>query len=306
MSEISYVLDIGKLGVAYIKKDYTHLRETIISNLDAVSFHIKTGTEYMAYDIHINQPLTELYGFNIWVVDFMFSGIDTLSKESQLKSITNLLEHLKVEVRNKKGYFNFRVPAHIMDLLTSFNMVFCEALFCGGIITYVLPQTYKNRKAENKYKINTFYAEQQFLLQYEDELTEMLKNTFKIYQGQYHISHIMRNKAPEIYGNWLNRVIESSSGERVCVAKYNNKIVGFATQQEGDDYVEAVIGGVAIEYQGMGVYRAIKDTMVSSALDSHKIFLAGTQLDNFNVQNIWVSIGMKPFHVFYNFHYDAR
>jgi hypothetical protein len=45
---------------------------------------------------------------------------------------------------------------------------------------------------------------------------------------------------------------------------------------------------------------------VNYATENHKDFVTSTQFDNFIVQGVWASIGLKPFYSIYNVHLDRR
>lgn len=136
MGKVSYILDIGKLGEAYNTKEYSKINSAIINRLKSKSYFIEENGILAAYDIRKNIPLSTIYSTPVWVVDFLLKDMDILSNTNQEKIIENLLVELKKEIIGKKGYYTFRVPSKFVDLLTVFNKMFNDSLFCGGNVIY--------------------------------------------------------------------------------------------------------------------------------------------------------------------------
>ena len=135
---------------------------------------------------------------------------------------------------------------------------------------------------------------------------EMTLESFKTYQGQYHISPITEKKAGQIYENWIKYSLDHCNGKDIVVAEYNQIPIGFVTIAEKESAVEGVLSAVQSEYRQFGAYRAMISFLVNDAFEKEKSFITSTQFDNFIVQGVWNSIGLKPFYSIYNFHIDKR
>lgn len=59
------------------------------------------------------------------------------------------------------------------------------------------------------------------------------------------------------------------------------------------------------KYRKLGAYRAMISFLVNYAYENNKSFVTSTQFDNYIVQGVWNSIGLKPFYSIYNFHIDT-
>ena len=96
------------------------------------------------------------------------------------------------------------------------------------------------------------------------------------------------------------------STDKIIVAEYENKPIGFVTIAEDEFTVVGVLSAVLNEYRQYGAYKAMIAFIINHAYNSGKSFITGTQFDNFIVQGAWNSLGMKPFYSFYNIHIDKR
>ena len=100
--------------------------------------------------------------------------------------------------------------------------------------------------------------------------------------------------------------MDHCNGKDIVVAEYNQIPIGFVTIAEKESAVEGVLSAVQSEYRQFGAYRAMISFLVNDAFEKEKSFITSTQFDNFIVQGVWNSIGLKPFYSIYNFHIDKR
>ena len=133
----------------------------------------------------------------------------------------------------------------------------------------------------------------------------MASKSFQVYQGQYHISPVMAQKASAIYTNWLNRAFQDPK-EKVFIAEYNNIPVGFFTANDLGNVLDVALAGVSNKYRSLGAYRNMGKGIAEYARDHGKLFFSGTSFENLTVQRAWLHIGLRPYSSFYNFHLDAR
>lgn len=302
MAEIAYVGDVELLSDAFLKRNYDEIKKRIKTEKGNLSCYIEYDEDIYGYEIRENIPLTNLYGFRVRVVDFVFSKIDNLYNENEGKRLEELFQLLYEQLKKEKAYYTFRIPTQIMGALMNFNAFFKSAFLCGGIVTYMTPKGVGQSNREEK--TNICIADDNFIKKYGERLLEISSATFDNYQGQYHISPITSEKAGLIYKDWLKRAF--SSTEKIFVATFGSNPVGFVTARETGTIVEGVLGGVSNEYRDLGAYTNLIRNMVNYANRKKKLFVIGTQFENLIVQGTWSQFGLKPFNSFYNFHLDAR
>lgn len=306
MGKVSYILDIGKLGEAYNTKEYSKINSAIINRLKSKSYFIEENGILAAYDIRKNIPLSTIYSTPVWVVDFLLKDMDILSNTNQEKIIENLLVELKKEIIGKKGYYTFRVPSKFVDLLTVFNKMFNDSLFCGGNVIYTTELT-TNTKAstiEEDNRVSIFFADKDYICQHRENLIDISEKSFQKYQGQYHIAPFTKTRAGQIYKNWIKKALETNEKFPVLVAEFNDEVVGFCTYEETEECYEGVLASVSDKYRGIGVYNKLIYSYIQLAKEHKKLFVAGTQIDNYVVQRSWIKMGMYPCETVYFFHYN--
>lgn len=303
MASISYVGDVELLGNAFLKRNYNQINKCIKEKKENLSCSVEHEGEIYGCEIRENIPLTQLYGFRVRVVDFVFSKIENLYNEEQDEQLEKLFQLLCERVKHEKAYYTFRIPTQIMGVLIKYNSFFKSAFLCGGIVTYI---TAKGAgKSNREEKTNIYIADDSYIKKYGNKLLRISAETFDNYQGQYHLSPVTSKKAGLIYKDWLKRSF-SSNVEKIFVVTYKSNPVGFATVRETDTIVEAILGGISNEYRELGAYTNLIRNMVNYTNQKGKAFIIGTQFENLIVQGTWSHFGLKPFNSFYNFHLDAR
>lgn len=304
MADISFVDDSFRLADCYIKRDYSQLAKEIIDEKDKLSYYEKHGDKLAGYSIVENSALSKLYDSSFYVVKFFFANVNTLHEAEQYNLLRRLFEQLKKMLNNNKGYYNIRIPSHIVDVLKAYNMVFQEGYFCGGTVEEIIYG--KTVEKEVNDNINVFQCDMQYVNEHRRELLNMTYESFSTYQGQYHISPVTDDKAGRIYENWMEACLNLCDGKNIVVAEINEKPVGYTTIEESEKAVEGILTAVDKMYRRCGAYRAIISYIVNYASAQDKSFSISTQFDNFIVQGVWNSIGLKPYYSLYNFHIDKR
>lgn len=305
MAKISYIDNDIKYAKAYIKRDYSEISDEIKESLNDLSFFFENGEQIYGYSITQNALLSEVYKNDFFAVHFCFRNIDTLHNPEQEKCIGKLLEHLMRHISETKGYYNLKLPTNIVDLIRAYNRLErYPFIFCGGTV-----QQYIYRKAvpdSNKNGLHVFIADKEYITAHREELLTMTYNSFESYQGQYHCSYAISDRAGEIYKHWINESLQPESEDRIIVAEYSNVPIGFVTTKEDDFAVVGVLSAVSDEYRQYGAYKAMIAYIINYANEKQKSFITGTQFDNFIVQGVWNSLGMKSYYSFYNIHLDMR
>lgn len=302
MPVLSYMDDIFKLSHSYVTRDYNDIKTEVLKNCEELDYSFEEEDELWGYKIYPNAPLKKLYGFDVWVVRFFFSSVDTLHNERQETIMDTLFACLKNQMDSIPGYYNIRLPSHIVDVIKGFNKHLLNGMFCGGTVEQIISQ--KRIEIEYKEGIKTFFADKEYIDKHKKILLDMTYASFETYQGQYHISQTTASKAGVIYENWIRGNFEQFHENTVLVVEYQGEPIGFCTIGEDEWAVEGQLSAVSSEHRKLGGYRTMISTLINYATDNNKSFIASTQFDNFIVQGIWNSLGMKPYFSFYNFHYD--
>lgn len=304
MAEVSYLDNNALLGKCYATRSYSFLRQNICRNKGDYTFAFEENGDLYGYDIVLNTPLTKQYGFPCWVVKFVFSRVDTLHHEHQENLMNKLVQHLKEEISVRKGYYNFRVPSHIVDLLKAVNGHLEQLFFCGGTVEEI--HMGEAPALNLKDGMRLFFADESFVESNREALQHMAYKSFESYQGQYHISPVTDAQAGLIYSNWINQSLSDFCPNTILIAQYNGETVGYCTINENDFAVDAVLSSVNEERRGLGTYKAMITFLVRYAKKIGKLFVTSTQFDNYIVQGTWNSLGLRPFYSIYNFHWDHR
>ncbi len=288
----------------FIKKDYEALAEDIKKEKDELSCYVEKDELLVGYKIVRNNPISELYGFDCYVVRFYFSNVTTLYNKEQRELYEELLKRLKEEMENSAGYYNLRIPTHMVDMIKALNTVLKETIFCGGTVEEFI----YNKRVEdnNKNQLDIFEAGQKYIVRNKDILLNMTYDSFASYQGQYHISDVTQYQAGKIYENWIKNSLNGATKDKIIVAEYEEKPIGFVTIDEDDFAVEGILSAVSGEKRRLGAYKAMISYIINYAYSKGKAFITSTQFDNFIVQGTWNSLGLRPFYSVYNVHLDCR
>lgn len=304
MAKISYLDDDFKYAEAFIKKDYSEIAEEIRSKRKNLTASFEEDNKIYGYQITRNKLLSETYDSDFYVVHFCFSDIDTLHNIEQEKRILKLLENLMEDIKGKKGYYNLKLPTNIVDLIRAYNLLKEPFIFCGGTVEqYIYNQQVPD---SNKNGLRIFIADKKYVVKYYNELLTMTYSSFETYQGQYHLSYAISDRAGDVYKNWIKGSLEAGSSDKIIVVEYQSIPVGFVTIKENDFATQGVLAAVLDEYRQYGAYKAMIAYIINYAYYKGKSFITGTQFDNFIVQGAWNSLGMRPFYSFYNIHFDNR
>lgn len=304
MAVISFIDNDFKYVRAFIKRDYSEIADEIKTDQEKFSYLFQSDDKIYGYYITVNKLLTKVYGTDFFVVHFCFLNIDTLHDPDQEQCICRLLNRLMEEMQRKKGYYNLKLPANIVDLIRAYNQLRQPFIFCGGTVEqYIYNQEVPDC---NKSGLNIFMTDRSYVDRHYEELLSMTYRSFETYQGQYHLSYAISGKAGDVYKQWIQESLVPESTDKVIVAEYEGVPAGFVTIIEDDFSVQGVLAAVSNEYRQYGAYKAMIAYIVNYAYKNHKCFMTGTQFDNFIVQAAWNSLGLRPFYSFYNIHFDNR
>ncbi len=306
MSKAAYICDMQELGLAYINKNQDNLAEKIKRGDVPITYNVSDTDDVIGCHIHLNKPLTRVYGFTVYMVDFVFSSIETLHDEKQHDSIIKLMQLIDKHMSEQPGYYNFRIPSHVVDVIKAFNATFERKIFCGGLVTYISMPDMQIKQSDAS-KVNVFLADEEYISKHEKELYDLAGAVFDVYQGQYHISNVTASKATQVYTDWISKgFMTKNENEEIIVAEYRNEIVGFWTFQSLSHCLSVGIGGVGVNGRGLGVYKSMLNCVIEIANKRNKFVSTGTQFDNFIVQNVWNKLGLTSIMSYYSMHIDRR
>ena len=283
MSEVAYLDQSTLLAKCYAEKSYVFLREKILQEHTNCTKTIHQNGEIYGYTIALNQPLTELYHFPCYVVKFVFSKVDTLHSQNQEETMRELCAALKEAIAAQKGYYTMRVPSHIVDLIRAINGTFTNLIFCGGTVDVVfagplnVPQWDKD--------VDVFIADQSFIIKNKDQLVSLAYESFKRYQGQYHISPVTDNKASTIYSQWIERDLDGDERNIILVAQHKGEIAGYLTAIEEPAVIEGILASVNGTKRSLGIYKAMNCSIIQYAESKGKAYVTSTQFDNYITQS---------------------
>lgn len=303
MSRISFVDDNMVLAESFITRDYSTLSENIKKDKEKLSEYVERDGRLAGYIVVRNSPLSELFHDQYWVVRFVLADFQTEHVEMQAEMLDVLFQRLNSHIESEHGYYNLRLPSHVVDILKAYNKVFQRGYFCGGTVEEIIYG--KEILCDLKEGLSVFWADEDYLNKYRQEMLDMTFKSFDDYHGQYHISPITESGAGKIYENWIRYSLDQRDAN-IVVADYLGSPVGFITIDEKDHAMEGVLNAVDEQYRNLGIYRAMLAYVVNSAVNKGKSFVISTQMDNFVVQGVWNSMGLKPFYSIYNFHIDQR
>lgn len=301
---ISFIDDNYKLSECFVKRDYSKIEKKIFDNKEDLTFYIEDNNQLFGFNIRPNIPMTKLYESPFYVVRFVFANVNTLHDRKQEENMRILLQELDKKMNETKGYYNLRIPTHMVDLIRTMNTAIRDTIFCGGTVEELIAN--KSVSVPVKEGLKIFWGTEEYVGKHKETLAQMTHESFLSYQGQYHISTKTEEKAGEIYKNWIESSLNNLGNELVVCAEYDGHPIGFVTFGEQEEAVEGILSAVDSKYRAYGAYKAMISFGINYAYEKNKIFVSSTQFDNYIVQGTWNSLGLKPFYSIYNFHVDRR
>ncbi len=297
---VSFIDDNFTLAEGFLKRDYTEIGNNIRKEKENLTIYEEIDDLLVGCMVTKNIPLSNLYKGEFYVVRFLCANVDTMHNEKQMNCIIELLKKLKERMEKNKGYYNFRIPSHIVDIIKAYNVVFQGGIFCGGTVEEII----SGKSVSNQLKdgLKVFFGNSSYIEKHKNTLMDMTYKSFESYQGQYHLSYVTEEKAGKIYENWIESSLNECNDKNVIIAEYEGSPIGFVTIAEKEHAVEGVLSAVENKHRKLGAYRAMISYIVNYANENGKSFITSTQFDNFIVQGVWNSIGLKPFYSIYNFH----
>ena len=171
MQKSVFVDDNIMLGECYVKREYGNLKEKIIGGgYHATDALIDEG-ELFGFHITKNHNVSQIYGMDCYVVRFIFSGVSQIHDNRQERILCELLNKLKNYIDSHKGYYNLRIPSHIVDLIKALNLTFMNPIFCGGTVEELIHGKYVDDCNANNLTIE--FADWQYIEKYKGELLTM-------------------------------------------------------------------------------------------------------------------------------------
>lgn len=304
VARLSFIDDGFLLLDDFMARDYSRLEKKIRAEQDQMACSVQNDSTLAGCCVYPNIPLTELFGDPFFVVRFRFANIDTMHDPKQEQMLIELIQKLKQYMSDHRGYYNLRIPAHIVDAIKAYNHELQDSFFCGGTVEEFIAG--KKVSYTPKEGVSVKWADRKYAERNKERLSQITFESFSSYQGQYHISPVTQDKAGLIYENWIRQSLDQCNDDNIIVAEIDGQPVGYLTTAERENAMEVVLSAVGKDYREKGAYRAMISELVNHAMDKGKAFIISTQFDNFIVQGVWNSIGLKPYYSIYNIHIDKR
>ena len=134
MASISFEDNNDRYVKCYVERDYSFLTDTIMGDKENLTYYVEEDGVLYGYKIARNIPVSDLYEDDFYSVRFYFVNVDTLHSEKQEKNMIRIMEQLNQEIEKNNGYYNLRIPTHIVDLIRAYNQVIASSIFCGGTV----------------------------------------------------------------------------------------------------------------------------------------------------------------------------
>ena len=302
MAILSYLDDLSIMAVAQQTQIYDNIRNQIIASRDTLDVLLEDCGEVYGFCITENHALTELYRFPVFVVRFSCSRIDTLHTPKQLDILCRLFQLLEKRMKRERGYYNLRLPANLMDCVQAYQKLTLPAIFCGGSVALLSHGAVPN--LDSMITCSVQEVSQDYLNQHYEELLSLTQESFRTYQGQYHLSPVTAPLADRVYDNWIRTSLANLGNHRMIVAEQHDQAVGFGLLSYTDQVLELDLTAVSPSYRGQSIYRSMMAYMRELSIQEHRSMISCTQLDNYASQNTWITVGLKPYFTFYNIHYN--
>lgn len=303
MAVVSYIDDNAVLGKAFLKRDFSELNNQIEEEKENYTFYKNVDNSIYAFNVKRNDSLSDIYNNEFWVIRIILKNIDTFHSEKQQENCEELFMEINKYMEAHTGYYNLRIPTHIVDIVCAYNRTIKTPIFCGGTVEWI-SKGQKN-ELDNKKQTSCFLADRQYIDKYKEILLDIAYKSFESYQGQYHISYVTKDKAGEIYSKWLEDSFDNYK-DNVIVVAVEDRPIAFVMIAENEIAVDGVLAAVDSSYRNFGAYKSMISYCINYAIDKQKNFVTSTQFDNFIVQGSWCSLGLVPFYSIYNVHIDRR
>ena len=134
MGTISYIDDNFQLVDCFRNRDYKNLGETIKNNKKDLTIYQDYDDSMFGCKIIKNQPLSDLFGDEYYVIRLACSNVDTLHNNKQLEIMVSAFSKLREFIDTQRGYYNLRLPTHIVDVIKAYNATITNGIFCGGTV----------------------------------------------------------------------------------------------------------------------------------------------------------------------------
>ncbi|MZK52786.1 hypothetical protein [Clostridium beijerinckii] len=296
---ISYIEDKNILANCIDKRDFSIIENIIEDDKSNLNFYIEKDDILFGYKIKMVEQLTRIYGYNVYVVNFYSKNISHSFNSAEDNIISKVMEELSVQLKILKGYIIMKVPSDNIMLISQCNIHLKNIIFAGGIVCYYANKINSKDFEDDGLKISIISKEKKHELK--SKIVPIIQESFKEYYGQYHISHITREKANIIYENWIEEYINSNE-ENIIVAEYNNEIAGVLSIDDNEYAIELVLSGINTKFRELKIYERLIRYGISLGLSKNKIVTTSTQFDNFSVQRAWINSGFKPYSSYYVYH----
>jgi ribosomal protein S18 acetylase RimI-like enzyme len=302
LNKISYIEDKNLYAYCNEIRNFDIINKQIESKRENLDYYIEIEDSIYGYEIKDIEPLSNIYGFNFFAVNFLFKNISHSFNEKEDVVIKKLILNLHQQIEKKQGYYIIKIPSFNNMLINQINLLDKKLLFAGGTVCYYITDLKERHYEQDGLLIKL--ATKADKIKYHDELIDLSEASFKNFFGQYHISYVTRHKAHLIYKNWAKKYVENYDENNLFIAYQGEKVVGFIAFDKTEYSYEIVLNCVDENYRGLKIYERMLNKCVNYCLIDRKLITVSTQIDNIFPQRAWINNGFKPYNTFYLFHYN--
>ena len=191
-----------------------------------------------------------------------------------------------------------RTPSDRLEIsqdLTGLGALLCDTLVYYAIDTRKRPAPLVVAPGTRPYEPKDLQA-----------IMDLSKIAFSPFGGHYHTDpHITPEQANNVYYDWARRsCTEPGEADHIIVAERRGVVAGYVTLKVyGDGDGEVVLGAVAPEWQGGGIYRTmIEEGIAWLATHGAPRVLISTPIHNRSVRRVWCRLGLEPLKEYHTFH----
>jgi hypothetical protein len=140
-----------------------------------------------------------------------------------------------------------------------------------------------------------------------ESLKYIAKNSFLNYGHYAKDIKLDKNKSNEIYIDWIYRSMSDKSlSDKIIVAEYNKKTVGFLSlkiNNNNETYVAGGIGAVDPNYRNKNIFKLITiDSLIWADMINAKWVEHNVIVNNYPVNKSFLQVGFYPYKSFATFH----
>jgi hypothetical protein len=235
-----------------------------------------------------------IFGVKIFIKDL--SPYD----EKSIDLFEKLIKHVEKKAMENEGYYIFRIPKDFPLLKRAMLISKTKFTYVDSTVCYKLPIDKSTLSCDMLIRRLEFSDKKSVY-----ELKRISEESFSEYPSQYYMSPTLNKKAKFIYSNWIDNFCLQDNNE-IFYATSCNVATGFIASTKTKYSREIVLNAVSSKHRRKGIYLNLCKFFInniSEATDCSLITIS-TQINNLNVQKIWIKLGFQPYYIFDLYHFD--